>query len=127
MRIGFLASIFLICYSLPSSAAFLRAIEGGPVAVDSGSGYVRTTSPRNLQPGDRVRASATGQAEIVYDNGCIQPIGPNQTAQVSAQPTCTADADFNNAAVVVGGVALVAGGIAIVASSQGGDDSPASP
>ena len=122
MRIAIAASILMIFSTVQSSAALLRSIEGGRVAVNAGYGFVTTSSPTTLKPGDKVRASATGRAEIVYDNGCIEPVRSNQIVVVTDEPQCRDD----GALWVLGGIA-VAGGAAAIILSGDDKDKPGSP
>lgn len=117
MRSFVSALMMLMIMSVSASGAVLRSIEGG-VSVNVGQGYSRIATPRNLEPGNRVRTSANGSAELVYPNGCIFKISPNQRVRVLEAVSCGDD----GIVYLVGGAALV-GGIAAIAIAN----NPASP
>ncbi len=101
-----------------AQAALLINVEGA-VSINRGDGYrpvAENGAP--LVAGDRVR-SGLGSADIVYENGCSQKVGPNQTMIVlSPAPACNVGlkdgasvsegGGVSTEVVVLGG--LVAGG-----------------
>ncbi len=84
-----------------------------------------------MSSGDRVRASAGGSANIVYENGCSTRVGSSQVAVVLATPpSCqgaslkdgpayAAPAGFGTDTLLVGAVVVGAGvGIAVAVSND---------
>ena len=119
MRTLFIASVVLALTSLAASGAVLRSVEGG-VSVDTGNGFTRIATTRELNPGHSIRTTANGSAELVYPNGCVFQISPSQVVTVQENVTC----DDDGIIYIVGGAAIVGGIAAIVISN---DDDPASP
>lgn len=115
MRAFFIVLILTIATSFSASAALLRAVEGG-VLVNTGNGYSRTAYAITVEAGQGVRTTANGSAEIVYDNGCIFAIKPNQTIIVKTAPSCEVATGTigSTTLLVVGGVAVAGGAAALV-------------
>lgn len=84
MRMLILVSVVLAMSSASATAVVLRNVEGG-VSLNRGSGYSRTATPTVVKFGDRIKTSANGSAELVYDNGCIYQIAPNQRIRVGEE------------------------------------------
>ncbi len=66
-------------------AVTLSNVEGA-VSVNRGDGFQPASIGSTLSSGDRVRASASGSANIVYENGCSARVAPNQVVAVLAAP-----------------------------------------
>ncbi|GAF78522.1 unnamed protein product [marine sediment metagenome] len=96
----------------------------GPVLVNYGSGYVAADNGAPLQPGDAVMAKPSGRGEIVYDDGCREPVEPQKVVLVQDVSPCVKGAGpwpiykLGEAAVIAG---------SLLVSGDNGYDQPASP
>ena len=139
MRTILVASLLVAVTSMAASGAALRSVEGG-VSVNTGNGYTHAATSQNVTVGSRIQTALNGSAEIVYPNGCIRRISPNQTVTVQRTVNCNnwassisynshedaADDSRNNLLYVLGGAAIVGGAAAIIIPNSG-SNSPASP
>jgi hypothetical protein len=105
-----------------AEAALLTNVEGA-VFVNRGDGFKPVFGAVPIVAGDRVRAAA-GSAVVVYDNGCSQKVGPNQTVLVYFASPCVSDGglrDGTSASDPSAAAALLAGGVGLavgLATSQ---------
>jgi len=61
----------------------------GPVLVNHGSGWHMAANTRTpLQAGDAVTAKPGGRGEIVYDDGCRDPVEPHKVVLVQDISPC---------------------------------------
>jgi hypothetical protein len=68
-----------------ASAATVTSVSG-KVSINRGSGFAQISSGTSVKPGDTVMAGPSGQAEIVYDNGCRQKVEPGSVVVVAESP-----------------------------------------
>lgn len=102
-----------------AEAALLTNTEGS-VTVNHGDGFQPAQTGAVIIPGDRVR-TGQGSADIVYDNGCVVRVGPQQMVAVLVTPPVCSGGGLKDAIVedtgpstgllLVGGL-LIGGGIA---------------
>jgi hypothetical protein len=122
------AAVIAALFATNAAAATLSNVEG-KVSVNRGGGFQPASTGTALSSGDRVRASSSGSANIVYENGCSTRVGPSQVAVVLATPPACqgaslvgyAPAGFDPGAdtLIVGGLIVGAGvGIAVAASND---------
>ena len=79
----------------------LSNVEGA-VSVNRGDGFQPVSAGTALSSGDRVRVSAGGSVNIVYENGCSTRVGPSQVAVVLATPPSCQGARLKDGGLVVG-------------------------
>jgi hypothetical protein len=60
----------------------------GPVLVNYGSGYVAANTGAPLEAGNAVMAKPGGRGEIVYDDGCREPVEPQNVVLVQNISPC---------------------------------------
>jgi hypothetical protein len=126
------AAVIAALFATNAAAVTLSNVEG-TVSVNRGDGFQPASIGTALSSGDRVRASASGSANIVYENCCSTRVGPSQVAVVLATPPACqgaslkdggagyAPAGFGPGAdtLLVGGLIVGAGvGIAVAASND---------
>lgn len=103
-------------------------VKSGQVFIDRGQGYLRVTGPTNGQPGDTVMVMAGSTGEIVYADGCRQPVEVGSVVSITETSPCslTNAEGFADHTLIIGGL-VVAGGVgAAIALSGSDDDRPAS-
>jgi hypothetical protein len=125
------AAVIAALLATNAAAVTLSNVEG-TVAVNRGDGFQPASIGTTLSSGDRVRANASGSANIVYENGCSTRVGPSQVAVVLATPPACqgaslkdgggvgyAPAGLGTDTLLVGGLIVGAGvGIAVAASND---------
>ena len=124
------AAVIAALFATNAAAVTLSNVEG-TVSVNQGSGFQPASIGTTLSSGDRVRASASGSANIVYDNGCSTRVAPSQVAVVLATPPACqggslkdggaafAPAGIGTDTLLVGGLVVGAGvGIAVALSNN---------
>jgi len=121
-----------------SAQAALLTNVSGDVFVNRGQGFVAIAAPTTLEEGDRVRTSAGGSAQVVYNENCAVSLSAGQAFVVRNPSAICNQPASNNAAnnpfaggnapvLIIGGLA-VAGGIGLAVALGGDDDDkPASP
>lgn len=95
----------------------------GPVLVNYGSGYVAADDGARLQPGDAVMAKAGGRGQIVYEDGCEDPVEPRNVVLVQVKSPCDQAGPWP--LYTLPGTGVVIGSVLI--SDDKGIDRPASP
>lgn len=111
----------------PVGAATVSVVYG-QVYIDRGTGYQVVMRATDGNPGDTVMVMVGGAGEIVYADGCRQPVEVGAVVAITETSPCGATnaPAYVDTTLIVGGV-LVAGSVgAAVALSGGGDDKPAS-
>ncbi|MDX2306659.1 MAG: hypothetical protein NW216_00295 [Hyphomicrobium sp.] len=116
--------------ALSGTVAHAAALSNsqGIVSVNSGSGYVAASGGTAVGGGDRVKTGSGSSVDIVYDNGCVVTVGPEEVVLVLAEdPACSVGGTIGAGEVAVG--VAIAGGVigAAVAVSNSGDGAPSSP
>ncbi len=124
------AAVIAALFATNAGAVTLSNVEGS-VSVNRGDGFQAASIGTTLSSGDRVRASASGSANIVYENGCSTRVGPSQVAVVLATPPACqgaslkdggaayAPAGLGTGTLLVGGLVAGAGvGIAVALSND---------
>lgn len=125
------AAVIAALFATNAAAVTLSNVEG-TVSVNQGSGFQPASIGTALSSGDRVRASSSGSANIVYDNGCSTRVAPSQVAVVLATPPACqggslkdgggaafAPAGIGTDTLLVGGLVVGAGvGIAVALSDN---------
>jgi hypothetical protein len=124
------AAVMAALLATNAAAVTLSNVEGA-VSVNRGDGFQAASIGTTLSSGDRVRANASGSANIVYENGCSTRVGPSQVAVVLATPPACQGASLKDGGVgyapaglgtdtlLVGGLIVGAGvGIAVAASND---------
>jgi hypothetical protein len=96
----------------------------GIVLVNDGSGYVAANNGAPLQAGDAVMAKPGGRGEIVYDDGCREPVEPQNVVLVQDISPCVEGAG-PWPIYALPGAGVVAGSFLV--SNDNGVDRPASP
>jgi hypothetical protein len=105
-------------------AAVLTNVQG-IVSVNHGNGYIPAVTGAGIAPGDRVRAGE-GSAEIAYENGYVQRIGPGETGVVLTSPPEADNRSNRDLLFLIGAELFIAGGTA-AAVATGGGELPSSP
>jgi hypothetical protein len=72
-----------------ASAATVDSIKGR-ILLSRGDGFVVLAAPTTANPGDRVMASADGNAKLRYADGCVIDIRPGAVVSVGEKSPCTA-------------------------------------
>jgi len=123
------AAVIVALFATNAGAVTLSNIEG-TVSVNRGDGFQPASIGAPLSSGDRVRAGASGSANIVYENGCSTRVAPSQVAVVLATPpSCQgaslkdgpayAPAGIGTDTLLIGGLVVGAGvGIAVALSND---------
>jgi hypothetical protein len=106
-----------------AQAAVLTNVQG-IVSVNHGNGYIPAVTGAGISPGDRIRAGE-GSAEIAYDNGYVQRVGPGETGVVLSSPPA-ADCCRQDLMFLVGAGLFIAGGTAAAVTVSEGE-LPSSP
>jgi hypothetical protein len=120
-------AVFLsLATALPAAAASVN-VKSGSAFIDRGSGYTEVRGATNGNPGDSVMVLAGGSAEIVYGDGCRQPVDVGAVVTIGqASPCGAATGGYADHTLIIGGL-VVAGGVAAAIALSGNDDSrPAS-
>lgn len=86
-------------------------IFNNPVRVNFGSGFVPVSNGAKLQIGDSAMALQGGRAQIVYDDGCTDPVDDGEVVLVEEDSPCVGASAWPiytlpKAAVVAGFVML---------------------
>lgn len=112
--------------AVPAVAATVN-VKGGEVFIDRGKGYTPVRGSTQGQAGDTVMALAGGAGEIVYSDGCRQPVDVGAVVTIGeASPCGAANLGYPDHTLILGGL-VVAGGVAAAIALSGGDsDKPAS-
>jgi hypothetical protein len=130
------AAVIAALFATNAAAVTLSNVEG-TVSVNQGNGFQPASIGTTLSSGDRVRASANGSANIVYDNGCSTRVAPSQVAVVLATPPACQGASlkdggaaafgpagFGTDTLLVGGLLVGAGvGVAVAVSNDNNSNS----
>jgi hypothetical protein len=128
------AAVAATLFATYAQAATLTNVEGA-VSVSHGGAYAPAAMGAKVSPGDRIR-TGKGSANIVYENGYAQRVGPNQVVAVqhtppqpgsesaSFAPTIGAGGLLVGGAVVGGGVAVA---VAVTNSNSGSSKNSVSP
>lgn len=115
-RVYLSAAIMAALFATNVEAVTLSNVEGA-ITVNHGDGFQPASMGAALSSGDRVRAAASGSANIVYENGCSTRVGPHQVVVVlAAPPVCQGASLKDGPAVAPAAVAsdtLVAGGLIV--------------
>jgi hypothetical protein len=132
LRLSVLVSV-AICIALTSAAsAATVTVLSGKVSINRGDGFSQVSSTTSAKPGDLVMAGMAGTGEIIYDNGCRQPVQPGSVVTVAASPPCKTPAQENgwvtqtteeqkpNMLPYVLGAAAIGGGVVAVVALSGG-------
>jgi len=110
----------VVCVGMGADAATLE--RRGPVLVNYGSGYVAAKTGAALQAGDAVMAKLGGRGEIVYDDGCREPVEPQKVVLVQDLSPC-ANGAHPWPIYKLGEAAVIAGSLLV----SGDQDTAASP
>ena len=123
----FFSMLALLATGSQAYAATIN-VKSGPLYIDRGDGYKPVASSVQGKAGDTVMVTAGGSGEIVYDDGCRQPVEIGAVVVIGTASPCvgaeTAPVDHT---LIIGGL-VVAGGVAAAIALSGGsdNDSPAS-
>ena len=77
----------LLCSA--ASAATVDSIEGR-ILLNRGDGFQVLAAPTTANPGDKVMASAGGNAKLRYADGCVIDIRPGAVVSIGEKSPCTA-------------------------------------
>lgn len=110
-----------------AQAATLEIIQA-PVSANFGQGFVPIDTGTQLNPGVQVMAKPGGRGQIVYDNGCTEPVEEGKVVVVQEDPSCVgAGLPFGDTHHVLLGTAVAAGvGVGIYYLIKDDDDDKAS-
>ena len=74
------------------SASFAATVDSleGQILLNRGDGFQVLTAPTTANPGDKVMASADGNAKLRYADGCVIDIRPGAVVSVGEKSPCTA-------------------------------------
>lgn len=88
IRASLATTVAVAMFATNVSAVTLSNVQGS-VYVNKGDGFQAVSNGTALSSGDRVRVSAGGSANIVYENGCATFVGAGKVAVVqSSAPSC---------------------------------------
>lgn len=112
--------------AVPALAATVH-VKSGEVFIDRGKGYTPVKGSTNGSAGDTVMVLAGGAGEVVYSDGCRQPVDVGAVVTISeASPCGAANVGYADHTLIIGGL-VVAGGVAAAIALSGSDsDKPAS-
>jgi hypothetical protein len=119
MRKHFLwqVAVVLLASGPVAVAATVEPIAG-KVSHSSGRGFQELNGPLLVAEGDIVMTGPDGDADIAFDNGCRQHIGPAQFVHVGTATACLDAAansiDANTVTFAIPAVAAVAVGTAVL-------------
>lgn len=82
-------------------AATLEIIQA-PVRANFGQGFVPVGTGTQLNPGDQAMAKPGGRGQIVYDDGCTDPVEEGKVVVVQDQSPCVGAASWWGGAKHVG-------------------------
>lgn len=86
-------------------------VNAGDVGLNPGSGYKKISASAEAKPGDLVKTGRTGEATIVYDDGCAVTVHHKKVVRIEAVGPC-APAAAAAAAAPAAAAALTGGGAA---------------
>ena len=123
MRFFSVAAFFAgLCVALPVSAATVQ-VNSGELFLDRGNGYKTVSRTASAKPGDTVMAKVGGSGEIIYADGCRQPVDVGSVVTVSETSPCMgAGVLYPDHALIVGGLAVAGVVGAVIAISDDDDD-----
>jgi len=113
--------------AVPAVAATVN-VKGGEVFIDRGKGYTPVRGSTQGNPGDTVMVLVGGAGEIIYGDGCRQPVDVGSVVTIGQASPCSAanNVGYADHTLIIGGL-VVAGGVAAAIALSGGDsDKPAS-
>jgi hypothetical protein len=87
LAIVLLAASPLLASGEDESVASLTEIAGH-VLLSTGSSIASATGPVRLVPGMRVLTTPASSAEVVFDDGCRVPVGPDERYVVEKESPC---------------------------------------
>lgn len=129
-------AVLAVLMGATAQAATLEIIQA-PVKANFGKGFVPVDTGTKLNPGDQAMANPGGRGQIVYDNGCTDPVEEGQVVVVQEQPSCAGAASWWGGAEHVGlmdyaiytlpGAAVIGGLIFLFKDDDSGVDTPVSP
>jgi hypothetical protein len=90
LRSCVLISAACCCVLTHAASAATVTVTAGKVAISHGNGFAPITGSTSARPGDLVLTGISGSAEIIYDNGCRQPVRPGAVTAVAETPPCKA-------------------------------------
>lgn len=113
--------VWLLATSMPAAAATVQALSG-QVFIDRGQGYAAVSGAASANAGDVVMVLANGSGEVIYEDGCRQPVEFGAVVVIGAGSPCAlADSSGGNNYLLVGSLA-VAGVVGAAIALSGGDD-----
>jgi hypothetical protein len=109
----------VVAFSAAASAATVQ-VKSGEVFIDRGAGYKPVPGSAAAKAGDIVMVLAGGSGEIVYEDGCRQPVDVGAVVSVGETSPCALNSGSVDYTLVIGGV-VVAGGVAAAIALSGSD------
>jgi hypothetical protein len=85
-----LVSAACCCVLTTAVSAATVTVTAGKVSISHGNGFAPITGSTSARPGDSVMTGVSGSAEIIYDNGCREPVRSGTVTKVAESPPCKA-------------------------------------
>lgn len=117
----YLSALALLAMVSHANAALIK-VTNGPIYIDRGDGYTMVNESVQAAAGDVVMVTVGGSGEIVYDDGCRQPVEIGAVVVIGAVSPCGgAQPEPVDYSLVIGGL-VVAGGVGAAVALGGGSD-----
>ncbi len=81
------AAMLVASVSIASAAATVEPTAGN-VSLNSGNGYKNLSGATGAPQGSKVSTGPTGEANIIYENGCVEHVDPDKLVSVRTGELC---------------------------------------